>query len=85
MDVVGVIVLFFNTSPRHFEAEISVRLIEDFTPGPDEEWTLDITPAEHELRLSSSKRRVMWTYLWIRVAIALIGFGFILQAIALFV
>ena len=85
MDMAGIIVLFFKTSPGHIEADISVRLVEAFTPGPGEEWLHSISPAEHQRELKASRRRVMRTHLWLRVGLVLILLGFTCQAVALFI
>ena len=85
LDVVGVIVLLLKTSSRHIEAEIYIRLVEACDSAPNQEWISSITPAEHQRRLSASRRRVTRTHLWIQGALGLIVFGFMLQAIALFI
>ena len=84
LDVVGVIVLLLKTSSRHIEAEISIRLVEAYNSVPNQEWISSITPAEQR-SLSASRRRVTRTHLWIQGALGLIVFGFMLQAIALFI
>ena len=84
MDMVGVAVLFFKTSPRHIEADISLRAIEAFTPGPDDEWTFDVSPEEHKQGLGAARRSITRTHLWVRAGLGLILLGFLFQAIALF-
>ena len=83
LDILGVAILFANTSPRHIEAYITARMVEAFTPREGGEWTHQCSYEEHLRRLSKSKRRVMQTQWWTRLALGLIVAGFILQAIAL--
>ena len=85
LDVVGVIVLLLKTSSRHIEAEISIRLAEAYNSVPNQELISTITPAERQRSLNASRRRVTRTHLWIQGALGLIVFGFMLQAIALFI
>ena len=83
LDILGVAILFAKTSPRHIEAYISVRMLEEFTPGENEEWIHPYSYEEHLSRLSEARRRVVQTQMWTRGALGLIVAGFVLQAVAL--
>ena len=83
LDILGVAILFFKTSPRHIEAHISVRMLEDFTPSENEEWIHPYSREEHLRRLSEAQRKVAQTQMWTRGALGLIVVGFALQAVAL--
>ena len=83
LDILGVAILFVKTSPRHIEAYITVRMLEGFTPGQNEEWIHPYSYEEHLRRLSEAKRRVVRTQMWTRGALGLIVAGFVLQAVAL--
>ena len=85
LDILGVAILFGKTSPRHIEAYISVRMLEEFTPGENEEWMHPYSYEEHLRRLSEAQRRVAQTQIWTRVALGLIVVGFVLQAVALII
>ena len=82
-DILGVVILFVKTSPRHIEAYISVRILEGFTPGENEEWLHPYSYEEHQRRLSEAQRRLVQTQMWTRGALGLIIAGFALQAVAL--
>ena len=83
LDIVGIAILFFKTSPRHIEAYITVGMLEEFTPGENAEWIHPYPYKEHLRRLSEARRRVDRTQMWTRGALSLIVAGFILQAVAL--
>ena len=83
LDILGVAILFVKTSPRHIEAHISVRLLEELTPGENEEWVHSYSYEEHLRGLAEAQRRVVRTQMWTRGALGLIVAGFVLQAVAL--
>lgn len=83
LDILGVAILFVKSTPRHIEAYISVRILEEFTPGENEEWIHPYSYGEHLGRLAEAGRRVVQTQMWTRGALGLIVAGFVLQAVAL--
>ena len=84
LDIVGVVLLFVTTSPRHIEAYISIRLVEAVTPREGDEWLHSYSFEEHTRSLAAAWRRVKQTQCWTRIALSLICAGFLMQLVALF-
>ena len=53
-DILGVGVLFYSTSTRRIETEISVAAMREFTPKEGEEWRMSISP---RITRGSSRKR----------------------------
>ena len=84
-DIAGVAALFYSTSRKKIEAEISFDLVRSVTPKENEEWGMSITREEHWRSLLSLEQRIKRNRRLQRVALASIIFGFVLQAVGLFV
>ena len=84
-DIAGVAALFYSTSRKKIEAEISFDLVRSVTPKENEEWGMSITREEHWRSLLSSEQRIKRNRRLQGVALASIIFGFVLQAVGLFV
>ena len=85
LDILGVGVLFYSTSTKKIEAEISVELVRSANPKPGEEWLSSINYEDHMRALLDSQQRVRRNRRLQRVALVWTVIGFGLQAAALFV
>ena len=83
-DIIGVGVLFFTTSTKHLEAELSFKLATAFTDEGGE-WLQPYSFEEHKRSLSIVKKRIRCNQLYQRSGLGLIVWGFILQAVGLFI
>ena len=83
-DIVGVSVLFFTTSQRHIEAELSFSLVEGFT-SEDDEWTMPYSYEEHKRMLSETEKEIKRNRVFQRLGLGLVTLGFTMQAVGLFV
>lgn len=78
LDIVGVIWLFFCTSTKRIEAEISYGLIREVT-DEDAEWPERFSFEEHLSKLEVLRLAVERNRRNARCALGLVVFGFLLQ------
>lgn len=80
-DLVGVIVLFVTTATRKIEAEIAVRMMEDWIADAEGK---EGDPVEHQRtkkEVQASRRRVDWNNRFRNTSLIVLAIGFLLQII----
>ncbi|WP_423918553.1 hypothetical protein [Candidatus Poriferisodalis sp.] len=82
LGVVGVILLYITTSQNKIEAELSYKIVREFTE-PDGESLHPFTRDEHERRLERSRRRIASNDRRRQFGLGLVALGIIAQGVAL--
>ena len=83
MDILGILFLFFCTSTKRIEAEISYNMIKGFTDeAKGREWVSSISYHEHQSQVAALGRKIGRNRRWVRFGIVLVFFGFLLQLLA---
>ena len=78
LDIIGVSLLFWTSLPRRVAAEISVKLVREFT-SEGEEWVHPYSFEEHKQRLARAEQAVRRNTRMSLSALAVIIVGFVLQ------
>ena len=82
LDILGGGVLFVYTSTEKIEAELSYKLVREFT-DEDGEWLHPFSFEEHMGRLERARTFVVRNRRRARAGLMLVGAGFLLQGVAL--
>lgn len=83
MDIVGIVFLFFCTSTKKIEAELSYNIVKSVTDeAQGREWLSSISYPEHQSQVASLGRRIRRNRRWAQFGIVLILIGFIFQLFA---